>query len=119
MSEFPGRYSKAGISRRTEEKDKVKFIKILGLAAIAAMALVGASSAMANGPTVLCKVHEEPCAAANIYTGHFEGLAKNPEVLSPIANIKCNHSVILGNALGLAAPQVTHLELVSISQEIV
>jgi hypothetical protein len=48
----------------------VRLIKMLGLAAVAAaaaMAFVGASSAMANGPTALCEVNEDPCAEANVF----------------------------------------------------
>ena len=53
-------------------------IKMFGLAALAAlmaMAFVGASSAMALGPTALCKEMEDPCAPANIITQvHEESL---------------------------------------------
>ncbi len=47
----------------------MRLIKTFGLAAIAAvaaMAFVGASSAMATGHTALCKTHEDPCAEANL-----------------------------------------------------
>jgi hypothetical protein len=83
---------------------------LAAVAAVAAMAFVGASSAVA-GSTALCATHEDPCTTP--YTGHIEGLAENPELLSTLANVKCEHSVILGNALGLVenGPQVTHLEL--------
>lgn len=63
---------------------QVRYIKVLGLAAVAAaavMAFVGVSSAAA-APTVLCKVAELPCAEANRYpantsiAGESEGKAK-------------------------------------------
>src|SRR4051794_10011984 len=46
-------------------ESKVRLIKMFGLtalAAVAAMAFVGASSALATTSTSMCKVHQEPCA---------------------------------------------------------
>jgi hypothetical protein len=95
----------------------MRFIKIFSLTAVmalAAMALVGASSALAE-PTALCTVNESPCT--HIYTGHIEGKALNPELAGKFFGIKgtftCEHSFILGNALGLGSPQVTHFESIS------
>jgi hypothetical protein len=89
---------------------------LAAIAAISAMAFLGVSSASATD-TVLCTVDtEEPCTN-NPYTGHIEGLAVNPELLSNLANVTCGHSIILGNALGLGSgpngkSQLTHLELI-------
>jgi hypothetical protein len=45
----------------------MKYLKMLGLAAVAAMALMAFVGAGAASATVLCKVKETPCAAANEY----------------------------------------------------
>lgn len=90
----------------------MRLIKLAGIAAVVtttAVALVGVSSAIA-GNTALCEQHEEPCAAANIYQGHFQAVAANPKFLTNVADISCEKSRILGFALGLANPHQTHLE---------
>jgi hypothetical protein len=66
--------------------------------------------------TALCKeAGVLVCPVNQIYTGHIEGLAKNPTLLGKFigftGTVTCEHSLILGNALGLANPQITHLEL--------
>jgi hypothetical protein len=81
------------------------------IAAVAAMAFVGASSASATN-TALCTANELVCATGNVYTGHVEALSLSPVLLSSVGNVECEHSVILGNALGLANPLVIHLELI-------
>lgn len=95
----------------------MRLIKMFGLtaiAAVAAMAFIGASSASATSTALCTSDASLVCAAGNVYTGHIEGLAVNPELLSSITNVTCEHSVILGNALGLVTggSQVTHLELI-------
>jgi hypothetical protein len=89
----------------------MRLARSLSIGAIASvvMALAGASAAMASN-TALCTRHEEPCAAAHIYQGHFEALASNPTFLTNATSITCSNGRILGFALGLASPQVTHLE---------
>jgi hypothetical protein len=104
--------------RETAEKGElqVRLIKSLGLtavAAIAAMAFVGASSAMAES-TALCTANELPCQSANIYTGHVEATATNPTLKTNVATITCESSTILGNALGLGNPLIIHLELLDL-----
>jgi hypothetical protein len=90
----------------------VRLIRTIGLAAVAAvvaMAFVGAGSVMANGPTVLCKVNEEPCSssAPNNLTEHvhFESIGE-PTLLtvSPKLEIKCLSSLALGDAEALGNP---------------
>jgi hypothetical protein len=92
----------------------VKFIKMIGLAsvaAVAAMAFIGASSAMA-GNTALCSSNEggaETCAAGNqVATVHF--VAKNGILLtgSSSSDVTCKEALLSGNVLGLAAPQQVH-----------
>jgi hypothetical protein len=81
------------------------------------MALIGASSASATSTALCTSDAALVCAAGNIYTGHIEGTASNPELLSDLANVTCEKSVILGNALTLGSAadgkqQLTHLELI-------
>jgi hypothetical protein len=90
----------------------MKLIKMLGLAAVAAvaaMALVGAGTAMATGPTALCKVHTDPCPAGSLYPAGtvVEGLATDPILLGTFfgftGTVLCEHSLVTGkleNALG-------------------
>lgn len=95
-------------------------LKMLGSAAItavAAMAFVVPSSTLAQSTALCTSDASLICAAENIYTGHIEGTASNPRLLSDLANVTCESSVILGNALGLgSAPdgskQLTHIELI-------
>ena len=89
----------------------MRLVKIIGLAAvaaIAAMAFVGASSAMATEFTALCKVELQlPCAVANQYPAktHFQAESLKPELLSSVVNVHCEKSVALGETLqALAKP---------------
>ncbi len=97
----------------------MRFIKAVGCAAVAAMAamaFVGVSSALA-GNTALCEKHEEPCPAARIYQGHFEAVVENPRFLTNITNLACKKGRILGIAEGLASPQSTHLEALTFTED--
>jgi hypothetical protein len=92
----------------------MRLIKMFGIAAIAAiamMAAVGVSIATATS-TVFCKVNQLVCPPGEEYTGHTEGLATNPVFLTSVGNVECEHSVILGNTLGLANPLTVHIELI-------
>jgi hypothetical protein len=90
----------------------MKPIKMLGLAALAAlmaMAIAGASSAMA-GSTLLCTADENPCSLANIVTHVHETTlsgAKARLLASP--EVKCD-VLFLGDALsgGIGSPLVIH-----------
>lgn len=82
----------------------MKLIKTLGLtlvAAVAAMAIAGAGTAMA-GPTALCKEHKDPCPEAQQYpVGTLvEGLATDPVLLGTFfgftGTVLCEHSVVSG-----------------------
>jgi hypothetical protein len=97
----------------------VKSIKMLGLAAFAAlmaMAFLGASSAMA-GSTQLCMKDQIPCAEGNIEKGeennvishvHEETAKEAPAtLLSSLGNVTCT-ALFLGDTLGLGAPLIIH-----------
>jgi hypothetical protein len=95
----------------------MKLATIPGLIlAVAAMAVIGVSSAMATN-TVLCEENVLVCPAGKkLEHVHIEGLALNPELSGKFfgitGTIKCEHSVFLGKALLLAAPLVVHIELI-------
>ena len=78
----------------------MRLIKMLGLAmvaAVAAMALVGAGSASAA--VSLCKVNEPPCAEVNRYavgTAIKSELAVGEAVLTGAITIKCKKSTVEG-----------------------
>jgi hypothetical protein len=86
---------------RREGRIKVRAIKLIGLTALAAltaMAFVGASSAMAEGSTALCKVDQTPCETKNIISHiHEETLASNPGKLLSEPTVECN-VLFLGDA---------------------
>jgi hypothetical protein len=88
----------------------MKPIKMLGLAALAplmAMALVDATSAMAEN-TQLCKNDETPCLASNVVSHvHEETLSTPATLLSSAGNVLCD-ALFLGDSLGLGAPLVIH-----------
>jgi hypothetical protein len=87
------------------KENQVRLIKMLGLAvvaAVAAMAFVGAGSAMATTSTALCKVVTNPCPAASIYPKGtvIEALAEDPKLLGKFLGIEgtilCEHSLVSG-----------------------
>src|SRR5512144_2251569 len=90
----------------------MKYIKMLGLAAVAAaalMAFVGASSASA---TVLCKTSVVGtggiCPTGWGYSGEIHGVAEVPPVLTGTINIECEESTVQGNATeGTGSPTET------------
>jgi hypothetical protein len=92
----------------------MRLIKTFGLAtvmAMAAMALVGVSSANA-GSTAICKTNEGgllTCSLANQWK-KIHAVATNPVILSAEGNLTCASSLLEFTLLGLAAPQVGHLE---------
>ena len=86
----------------------MRLIKMIGLAAItavAAMAFVGASSAMA-GNTALCETNTEPCTSAAT-TAHF--VDKGGFLLSSVVNVTCLEALLSASVLALGAPQVAHV----------
>jgi hypothetical protein len=92
-------------------RNKVKPIKMFGLAAIAAllaMAFVGASSAMATGSTALCSSDQATCSSPVTHV-HETTLAGAKAILLAKPEVKCD-VLFLGDALnsGLANPLVIH-----------
>jgi hypothetical protein len=73
------------------------------VAAVASMALVAASSAMAT-TTQLCYAHEQPCSANNtVFFGRL--VAKDPVFLTVSGNLLCAEALILFEAKKLGQPQ--------------
>lgn len=96
--------SSAGTAEKGESK--VRLIKMFGLAAVAAvaaMAFIGASSASATS-TALCKVHQEPCAEANLVKS-IHMVANDPILETSIATVLCASSLAVASVGALAAPQ--------------
>jgi hypothetical protein len=91
----------------------MKLIKMFGLAAltaVAAMAFVGASSAMAEpGKTALCKAPELVCSAGNqVKVIHM--VAEDSKLLSSLGEVLCETALGLGEVLALGEPsQVIHV----------
>lgn len=86
----------------------MKLIKTFGfaaVAAIAAMAFLGASSAMAES-TQLCSHNEAPCAAGNVIS-HVHFVDPDAILETNVLTVECE-SLFLGDSLGLAAPLVIH-----------
>jgi hypothetical protein len=78
----------------------MKYLKMLGLAAVAAMALtalVGVGSAAAAG-TTLCKTAETPCKAENHYGigTAISGESSNATLTSSLGNVVCSKSTVGG-----------------------
>ncbi|HEY0390104.1 MAG TPA: hypothetical protein VGC63_00160 [Solirubrobacterales bacterium] len=104
----------------------MKLIKMLGLSGVAvivAMAFVGVSSAMATGPTALCKANELPCAAGNLYPSGtiVEAKSTNALLASNVANVACKKSTTTLKTLSaLAEPlpgEITALKFEECSEE--
>jgi hypothetical protein len=82
---------------------------LAALAALAVMASMGASTAMATGNTALCKIHEDPCQVAN-QVSQVHAVSTNFVVLNNIANVLCLEVLTKLNALKLGNPLVMHSE---------
>jgi hypothetical protein len=96
----------------------MKFRSSLGFMSIVTavvMATVGASPAVAR-ETALCNQHVAlNCPEGHVITGHLEAKATHILLKTSLGNILCTGGHFLSNALGLANPQVTHLELLSLT----
>jgi hypothetical protein len=91
----------------------MRLIKMFGFAAlvaIAAMALVGATSAMAES-TAICEGSDpggSTCPGSEASHLHFATSSSEPAlILSSIVNVACQ-VLYLGNTLGLGAPLIIH-----------
>jgi hypothetical protein len=91
----------------------VKFIKTFSLAivaAVAVMAFVGASSAMAT-TTALCTVNEASCAEANqVKSIHMVNVGVGT-LLNSTADVLCLNILSEAEVLGLGAPQTIHTKV--------
>jgi hypothetical protein len=90
----------------------VKAIKMLGLAAVAAisaMALFGASSAMATFDTALCseKSPELKCPDAKLVK-HVHLLAEDGTMVTSVGTTLCKYALISTEVLGLGKPLLLH-----------
>jgi hypothetical protein len=93
---------------------------LVAVAAVAAMAFVGASSAMAES-TVLCSTTENPCASHALTNTHVEGktaVGADTTLVAGSLTVLCTEtggvpaSIILGEVLTLAAPLIGHFSLI-------
>jgi hypothetical protein len=78
----------------------VRHLKIVGLsclAALTAMAMVGASTASATGSTALCTVDQTPCAAGNLVK-HIHEVGTGVKLLTNIVTVTCT-GLFLGDVL--------------------
>jgi len=85
---------------------------LAALAAVAAMAFMGASTAAASTNTLLCKNHEQPCnnPVSLIHLVSVKDAGGNyPRLLNSTANILCLEVLAEGHVLGLGNPQEVHL----------
>jgi hypothetical protein len=92
-------------------------VGLVALTALAAMAFVGASSAVAKEPTALCHQNEDPCPALSIdEKGVPHGRITELHMtlngigilhgLSPLFNVLCLSGLALGEVLGLGGELV-------------
>ena len=118
--------SKSSSAEQTAEEGdlKVRLIKMFGLAAIAAvaaMAFVGATSASAEKPTALCKVHTGLTCALTDQWNHLNNgetiHSLNVGVgtlLSDIVDVLCLHVLTEALPLALGNPQNVHVTTLTI-----
>jgi len=90
----------------------MKIIKMLGLAAVAAaalMAFVGAGVASASHDTVLCKKNVHPCRGADVYGQgtqiHAELATGHATLKAGFANITCESSTVAGDTQSTTTPK--------------
>ncbi len=91
----------------------MRLIKVFGLAlvaAIASMALIGASSALATS-TVICTKNVLVCPEANqVVLKEIHLLATDPTLVSSFGTVLCEFGLIKGEVLHLASPLQVHLK---------
>lgn len=64
-------------------------LRLASLVALTGVAVVGVSSANANGPTALCKTDESPCGGANMISHLHETSKTSVRFLSSVMTIEC------------------------------
>jgi hypothetical protein len=97
--------------RKPRRENQVRLIKMFGLAAltaIAAMAFVGATSAMAENTQICTEDTLGGVCPAGKAATTATSTATNPELLTSISNVKCNFALLTASALALGAPQIWH-----------
>jgi len=90
----------------------MKLFSMAGLAAVVALAVVGASSASAEFPTQLCKSSESLTCENPVSTLHLalqEGTVG--KLLSNLVTILCLNTLVEASLLELGEPQYGHVEL--------
>lgn len=80
------------------------------IASVAALSLLGASPAMANGSTALCGVNEDPCPAESQLTStHFVNAPGTVVLMQNSAiPVLCLNALRAVDVLGLGKPQSLH-----------
>jgi hypothetical protein len=88
----------------------VKLFGLAAVAAVAAMALIGAAPAIA-GNTALCSTNNGGLLTCPIekQVTSFHSVALNSVFLTSVGNVTCKEALAEGSVLGLAAPQISHL----------
>jgi hypothetical protein len=115
-----GRKSKPGGGPPPEGESKVRLIKMLGLTAVAAMvamAFIGASSASANSTTiVLCEKAELECGSPFANPTTITAHAVEPKLITSLGTIVCETSLTETTLLNeLSALGVGHILALSFS----
>src|SRR5436190_2230106 len=81
---------------------------LVALAALMAMAFVGASSAMAENTTLCSNDSEESCTEiTHVHETTLAGEANQATLLSSVINVKCD-VLFLGDTLGPGEPLLIH-----------
>lgn len=81
----------------------------LAAAAVAAMAFMGATSAMATS-TLLCN-NDQALGSCTSPTTHVHQVATDPKLLTSLGTVLCESALLLGEVLGLGSPQHIHAKL--------
>jgi hypothetical protein len=78
----------------------MKYVKMLGLAAVAAAALMAFAGASSASASVLCKTKVNAngnCPAGWGYSGEIHAVTEEPSVLTGTTSMECKESTISGN----------------------
>jgi hypothetical protein len=85
---------------------RISMIGTLAVSVIAALALVSASSAMAEN-TALCLKNETPCPVGN-QTKRLHWVSTNSQLSTSLTNVTCTEVLLVWEVLKLGAPQSIH-----------
>jgi hypothetical protein len=107
----------------------MKYVKMLGLAAVAAMGLMAFLGASSASATVLCKTTTNPCGASWIYSGPALSASLDPNTTATLENTSgsiedtCSGSTVegaitnAGDATHTVVGSVEHLTFTGCTQE--